>query len=57
MKCPICGENHVCSYEEAGLSETCWCMNEHFSKQLLGQVPESEKGLSCICKKCVERSR
>ncbi|MFM7024711.1 MAG: cysteine-rich CWC family protein [Limnohabitans sp.] len=35
-------------------SEPCWCTREHFSAQLLQQVPESQRDKACICQACVK---
>ncbi len=49
--CPICEQENNCGLLQ-GKSQ-CWCFNRKFPSELLELV--SEKELSCICDKCLEK--
>jgi hypothetical protein len=55
-RCPLCGEQNRCAMEierETGQSQPpCWCMQVDFSKAPLTNLPESMRGLACICQRC-----
>lgn len=53
MKCYFCGQPNGC---ELGEKTTCWCEQVHIPNTLLEKIPENERGKSCICRKCVEKS-
>ncbi len=54
--CPLCGEVNRCAVElerETGEAQgECWCMQADFSLAPLAQLPESARGLACICARC-----
>lgn len=58
--CPLCGKPNgcamVCEPAEQD-AQPCWCTREHFSAQLLQQVPAPAKDRACICRACVKASR
>ena len=55
-RCPLCGESNRCAMEierETGQAQSpCWCMQVDFSNAPLAQLPESMRGLACICARC-----
>jgi len=54
--CPICKAPNIYAIERARLtgnqSERCWCFSAVISEDLLEQVPDETKGVSCVCVKC-----
>ncbi len=48
--CPLCGGNNDC---QADNPDGCWCQNLTVPQSLLDQIPEGEKGQSCICRDCI----
>jgi len=34
----------------------CWCMEVDFSEALLARVPEAQRRLACICKRCAAQA-
>ena len=55
-RCPLCGESNRCAMEverETGeVQPPCWCMQVDFSNAPLAKLPESMRGLACICARC-----
>ena len=55
-RCPLCGESNRCAMEverETGEAQPpCWCMQADFSNAPLAKLPESMRGLACICARC-----
>jgi len=56
-RCPLCGGENHCKPEAAGQCEegTCWCCSQTFPPALLGQLPEGDKDVRCICQKCLRK--
>jgi len=51
--CPLCGGPNTCAMAAGGdASAPCWCRSAVFSEELLGQVPEGQRGQVCICARC-----
>ncbi len=54
--CPLCGERNRCAValeQETGKAQPeCWCMQADFSLAPLARLPESARGLACICARC-----
>ncbi|MES2089927.1 MAG: cysteine-rich CWC family protein [Pseudomonadota bacterium] len=51
--CPICGGPNACAPAVSGdLSTPCWCRQATFNADLLAQVPQELRRVSCICAKC-----
>ncbi|MGJ7485782.1 cysteine-rich CWC family protein [Variovorax sp. LT2P21] len=55
-RCPLCGETNACAMEierTTGVAQgPCWCMTARFDQGLREQVPETARGLACICARC-----
>jgi hypothetical protein len=55
-RCPLCGEPNRCAMEverETGQTQPpCWCMAADFSNAPLTNLPETMRGLACICARC-----
>ncbi|SFP84554.1 cysteine-rich CWC family protein [Variovorax sp. 770b2] len=55
-RCPLCGASNRCAMEverETGQAQPpCWCMQVDFSNAPLARLPESMRGLACICARC-----
>ncbi|GAB4217907.1 MAG: hypothetical protein Fur007_21610 [Rhodoferax sp.] len=34
----------------------CWCVQAHFSAELLARLPEAARGRACICPRCVAQA-
>ncbi len=53
LTCPLCGGANDCAAASSGSVDTaCWCRDATFSTELLERVPEAQRGLACICRKC-----
>jgi hypothetical protein len=54
--CPICKDPNACEIERARITgnhaERCWCFDAVISEDVLDQVPDEAKGVSCVCVKC-----
>ncbi|NQW83135.1 MAG: cysteine-rich CWC family protein [Alcaligenaceae bacterium] len=54
--CPICKNPNACAIERARVTgnnaERCWCFDADISEEVLDQVPDEAKGVSCVCGKC-----
>ena len=54
--CPVCKEPNACAIERARATgnnaERCWCFDAVISEEVLDQVPDEAKGVSCVCAKC-----
>ena len=54
--CPICKSPNACGIERARITgdhtERCWCFDTVMSEDVLEQVPDEAKGVSCVCAKC-----
>ena len=54
--CPICKDPNACAIERARIAgnhaERCWCFDAVISEDVLDQVPDEAKGVSCVCVKC-----
>ena len=50
-RCPLCQKENACNGEDIA---NCWCNDTSitFPQSILDQVPESSKGLACICFEC-----
>ncbi len=52
--CPICKKENKCA-SVLGLDvNNCWCMTTSIPKGLLETIPDEKRGLSCVCKSCVD---
>jgi Cysteine-rich CWC len=56
-KCPLCGEDNQCAMAAGKPPETCWCMTTEISAAALEALPESERGVRCICPGCANDER
>ena len=55
--CPLCGQPNACRPAATGsLAEPCWCREVTFAPELLVRVPEAERGVACICRRCATAS-
>jgi hypothetical protein len=55
MNCPLCGEPNHCGIKAVKEDQTnCWCFFEKFPQELLQQLPDGQRGKSCICKSCLD---
>ncbi len=51
QSCPFCGAKNNCMAQ----SETpCWCSTETIPKTMQDMIPESTRGLSCVCLACIK---
>ncbi|WP_160034518.1 cysteine-rich CWC family protein [Paenibacillus sp. An7] len=51
--CPLCRKPNHCAYAAGRPAEECWCMNLSVPKRLLSQIPDEQRGKSCVCEACV----
>ena len=62
-RCVICGGPNDCALarragnREADAGEPCWCVAETFPADLLDRANARDGGESCVCRRCLERSR
>ena len=59
--CPLCGQINQCAMETERLTGVqqppCWCSQTQFSAELLSKIPESARGVACLCAACVKASQ
>ncbi len=53
-KCPICGKTNQCAITLGEEPSTCWCMTTKIPKDLLNNIPDEYRNISCVCKECVK---
>lgn len=53
--CPICHQENHCAMVAGKDPATCWCHHTAVPQQLLEQIPPENRGISCVCKDCVDR--
>lgn len=53
-KCPICGKNNGCAFMTGADPKSCWCMTTKVPKDLLSNIPDEHRNISCICRSCVQ---
>jgi len=53
LLCPLCGGANGCAPARSGrFDEPCWCESARFDAELLARVPESLRGVACVCAAC-----
>ncbi len=54
LVCPLCGGANACVPAKTGRFDgaSCWCTTASFDAELLARVPESQRGVSCVCPAC-----
>ncbi|MBP7565525.1 MAG: cysteine-rich CWC family protein [Burkholderiaceae bacterium] len=61
LRCPLCGQANGCAMETAritgGEPATCWCMTATIDPLSLDRLPDSSRGLACICARCAKVSQ
>ncbi|GAB4398544.1 MAG: hypothetical protein OHK0048_10370 [Rhodoferax sp.] len=61
QRCPLCGGPNDCAMAlgQAGTDagKSCWCVQAHFSAELLARVPEAARGRACICPRCAAQAK
>jgi len=51
--CPLCGGPNGCAPAAAGsLDVPCWCTTAVIDPSALARVPEAQRNLACICRRC-----
>jgi hypothetical protein len=56
-KCPLCAGDNDCAIAAGRAAQTCWCMTVDIPAALLETLPEDERGVRCLCSKCVSDRR
>ncbi len=52
-QCPLCGGPNGCAPAACGRFDvTCWCTDLPIPPATLARVPESQRGLACLCAAC-----
>ncbi|WP_111638513.1 cysteine-rich CWC family protein [Marinomonas shanghaiensis] len=51
MKCPFCKSDNGCELDK---SRTCWCFRVIVPDDMLALIPEQQKGILCVCRRCIE---
>jgi hypothetical protein len=53
IRCPLCGLPNECAPASSGTFDTpCWCASVAVSAAALAAVPEAQRGVACLCKRC-----
>lgn len=60
-RCPLCGADNRCAIEmeraTGAPQPACWCMGAPLdasaSRNLVQRIPESARGLACVCAACM----
>ena len=56
--CPLCGGPNGCAPAASGSFDTpCWCTTTPIDPAALARIPESQRNLACICRKCATAGR
>jgi hypothetical protein len=50
--CPLCGGANDCG--TALGKSACWCFSAAIAPDVLARVPDEQRGVSCVCQRCVE---
>lgn len=53
--CPLCGEENKCAIVAGKDPQSCWCMTTSISKDVLNQIPKSQRKKSCVCARCAQK--
>lgn len=53
--CPLCHQANHCAMAAQKDPAACWCHHTAVPQQLLDQIPPENRGMSCVCKDCVDR--
>jgi len=57
QNCPLCGQPNQCAMEverTTGIQQPpCWCTQAQFTAELLNKIPETARGVACLCPACV----
>jgi hypothetical protein len=53
-ECPLCHRANACAIVANEDPLTCWCMSTKVPEELLKRIPEAQRGMSCVCKHCVD---
>ncbi|WP_240842088.1 cysteine-rich CWC family protein [Acidaminobacter sp. JC074] len=53
-KCPICGKTNQCAITLGEEPSTCWCMTTKVPKDLVSNIPDEFRNISCVCRECVK---
>jgi len=56
-RCPLCSADNQCAAVAGSSVNACWCFSASFPDCLLDKVPETDRGVRCICQRCVESER
>jgi len=56
-KCPLCDSDNLCAIAAGRPADSCWCVQADISAIALNALPESERGVRCICPTCGKRER
>ncbi|PLW67450.1 cysteine-rich CWC family protein [Pseudohalioglobus lutimaris] len=51
-KCPLCAGDNACAIAAGQAGETCWCTNVPIPASVLEALPNSERGVRCLCRNC-----
>lgn len=49
-RCPLCEQPNHCAAARG--ESTCWCFDVQIPNDVLARVPESDRGLRCVCRSC-----
>lgn len=56
--CPRCGADNACQPARSGSFDTdCWCRQVTVDKAVLQALPESDRGIGCLCRRCATAER
>ena len=51
--CPLCGGPNGCAPAATGSFDSpCWCTTAVIDPSALARIPEAQRNLACICRRC-----
>ncbi len=56
-RCPLCGQGNQCAIEAGQPIAGCWCMGSAVSPAALAALPDTARGLACLCPRCAAGAR
>ncbi len=56
-RCPLCGQSNQCAIEAGQPAAGCWCMGTPVDPAALAAVPDTARGLACLCPRCAAGAR
>jgi len=56
-RCPLCGEPNGCAPSLSGsFSGECWCTTLRIAPEVLARIPDAQRNVVCLCRRCATGS-